>query len=296
MVNLSILILNYNTQKLTIECLESIVKNYKDQFVEKSFEIILLDNNSKKETLGEIKKFLSSEKIVNLPIKIIESKNNLGFAKGNNIAANSARGKYLLFLNSDTEILDKGLLGMVDFFDMNEKVAILGGKLTNVDGSKQPSAGKFYTLGNVFLMLFGVEKFGFLRKSPNFISRVDWISGACMMIKREIFDEIKGFDNDFFMYVEDMDLCFRANKRGFLTYFFPDINVIHKNLGSSDKTYAILNIYKGLLIFYKKHKANQLLFLKSLLKMKSLLSILIGTLTRNNSLVDTYKKAVSTVI
>lgn len=295
MTDLSILILNYNTEKLTQECVASIIKNYKNELNEKRIEIIIFDNASGEETVKNIKKFLSIGKTFNLPIKLIESKQNLGFSKGNNLAADSAKGKYLLFLNSDTEILDKGLLKMIDLLDENGKVAILGGKLVNVDGSNQPSSGKFYNIFNILLMLFGGERLGMLRSSPNSISEVDWVSGACLMIEKNLFEKIGRFDEDFFMYVEDMEFCFRAKKMGFLTYFFPNIKIIHNNLGSSDRTYAILNIYKGLLLFYKKHKPGQLLFLKFLLKMKSFIGIFIGTIIQNQSLTQTYKKTLAII-
>lgn len=290
MVNLSILILNYNTPKLTIECLESIIKNYSSQLANKSFEIIILDNNSK-EGLETIKNFLSESKNINLPIKLVESKKNLGFAGGNNFASRQAKGEYLLFLNSDTEILDNGLLKMNDFLSQNKNVGILGGKLKNIDGSRQPSAGKFYSLFNTFLMLLGIERLGMLRSSPKSILKVDWVSGASMMIGKNNFEEIGKFDENFFMYMEDMELCFRLSKKGLSTDFFPDVDILHKNLGSSNKTYAILNIYKGLLIFYKKYKGNQLLFLKFLLKMKSLLAIFLGSITQNKTMTATYRKA-----
>lgn len=248
MVKLSIIILNYRTKELTLKCIESIVKNYKSQLEEREFEIVLVDNASGDDS---VQSFKQSNHLNHF--KLVESRENLGFGKGNNLGAEKSSGKALLFLNSDTEILDDGLLGMVNFIDKNKNCAILGGKLHFPDGKIQLSVGKFYTLFNLFLMLFGGERAGLLRESPDKISKVDWVSGACLMIKRDIFEEIKGFDKNIFMYMEDVDICYVAKKLGLYTYFYPNISLLHKERGSSNKTFAILNIYKGVRYFYKKH-------------------------------------------
>lgn len=113
-----------------------------------------------------------------------------------------------------------------------------------------------------------------------------------MMIRQELFGKLKGFDEHFFMYMEDMEICFRAKKLGFSTYFYPDVNVLHKELGSSNRTFAVVNIYKGLLFFYKKHKSLlEYQIVKRLLFFKAIAAILIGFISRNNYLTVTYRKA-----
>ena len=142
-------------------------------------------------------------------------------------------------------------------------------------------------------MLIGSERFGLLRKSPKNIERVDWVSGACLMIGKSVFDQLKGFDENFFMYIEDMELCFRANKLGFLTYFYPDIKIIHKELGSSNRSFAIIHIYKGLLYFYSKHKGYfQYIIAKVMLEVKAKVGIVVGFLIGNSSLKKTYIEAI----
>jgi len=290
MVILSIIILSYNTKDLTIQCAESVAKQYKKELEEKNLEIIVVDNNSKDDSVSQILN-LKSE-ISNL--KVVLNKKNVGFARGCNIGAKAAEGKYILFLNSDTQVEDNGFLSMVEFLEKNPNVAILGGKLHSADGSAQPSCGKFYDLFNLVIMLLGLERLGFLRSSPNKIQKVDWVSGACMMVKGDVFKKLAGFDEKLFMYMEDMEICYRAKKLGFSTYFYPNLKLGHQSLGSSNRTFAIVNIYKGILHFYSKHRSYfEYMIAKTLLIAKAAILITIGVLTFNSTLRDRYKKAVS---
>ncbi len=286
MTKLSLIVLSYNTQNVTKTCIQSIRKQYQHELDSGEFEIILVDNASEDDSVAIIK-----QKFNNL--KIIENKKNFGFSKGCNIGASIARGQYLFFLNSDAQIGD-GLEKMIAYADSDKQIGILGAKMENEDGSAQPSAGKFYTPFNVFLMLFGGEKIGMLRSSPKKITNVDWVSGAAMMIRKDLFDALHGFDENFFMYIEDMEICFRAKKKGYTVSFFPDIKVIHGHQGSSSRSFAIHNIYKGLLYFYKKHKSNmEYTIIRRMLLTKACLAILIGFCTQNTYLTTTYRKAIS---
>ncbi|RJQ37938.1 glycosyltransferase family 2 protein [Candidatus Microgenomates bacterium] len=284
---LSIIILNYNTKDLTIACLKSLTENYKEELKKEEYEIIVVDNASTDGSVSEITKLLNKSNQ-----KLIENQKNLGFTKGNNLAAKNAKGKYLFFLNSDTEVLDRGLVEMVDFMEKNQNVGILGAKLLNTNGSSQKSAGRFLTVFNVLLMLLGGD-LGFLRFSSKKIKNVDWVSGASMMISSGLFKKINGFDENIFMYTEDMEICYRIRKDGFETFFYPRIKIVHKEIGSSNRSFAIVNIYKSLLYFYKKHRSVfELYIVKSMLVLKAQILILIGTLSRNSYLTSTYKKAI----
>lgn len=285
-MRLSIIILTYNTKDLTCECLKSISEQYEKELQKGEFEIILVDNDSKDKTLEAV----SSLKIPNL--KVIQNKENLGFSKGNNIGVKKAMGEFVLFLNSDTEAKDKGLLKMVEFLDNNKHIAILGGKLENSNGSSQASAGKFYSIFNLFLMLIGGERLGLLRSSPARISKVDWVSGACMMVKRETFEKIGGFEEKLFMYMEDQELCFRASKAGYLTYYYPFLSLLHKERGSSNRTFAIIHIYEGILHFYSKYKPKwQYKLAKSLLFLKAIFIKNVGRIIGNKYYISTYGQA-----
>lgn len=289
-MELSIIILSYNTKDLTLRCIESIISQYKKDLEMKRIEIIVVDNNSSDDSVSAISGLL----LKNFSIKLILNKENAGFGKGCNIGAKAAEGKSILFLNSDTQVLDRGFMQMADFLENNKNIGVLGGKLINPDNTLQPSGGNFYNLWNLFLMLIGGERLGLVRRSAKKKERVDWVSGACMMIKRTLFNNLGGFDEYFFMYIEDMELCFRVRKMGLLTYFYPTIELKHKSLGSSNKTFAIINIYKGILHFYSKHKTYlEYLIAKSLLTLKAIILILVGLLTFNSELRNRYKGAIS---
>lgn len=290
---LSIIILSFNTKTLTIKCLQSLIRRYKKELENKEFEIIVVDNGSSDNTVATIQQF--NHRLSGIPqwrdnstinkIKVIKNEKNYGFSKGNNIGAEEAKGRYLFFLNSDTQIKDKGLLGMVNFLDSHKNIGILGGGL---------EAGKFYNLFNVFLMLIGGERLGLDRFSPKKEAPVDWVSGASFMIRKDLFSKLGGFDENLFMYMEDVEICFRAKKRGALTYFYPKLAIVHKRQGSGNREFAILNIYKGLLYFYKKHSSPmQYLIVKSLLTIKAYIAIAIGEILENRNLASTYRKAIT---
>ncbi len=286
---LSTIVLSYNTEELTLKCLGSIVAQYKKELENKKIEIIVVDNNSSDDSVKTLKKEFVNTKY----LKLIESKENLGFGKGCNKGVKNASGEYMLFLNSDTEVLDRGFLSMIEFLDKNPKIAILGGKIENIDGSIQKSVGKFYNLFNLIVMLLGLERLGFLRSSPKDIKEVDWVSGACMMVRKDVFEKLSGFDEQFFMYIEDMEICYRAKKLGYSTYFFPNLKLRHKSLGSSNRTFAIINIYKGILHFYSKHKTYfEYLLARTLLTTKANCLIFAGTILGKKSLRERYQKAI----
>lgn len=292
MIQLSIIILSYNTKELVIECIQSILDHYKDQFEKDVFEIILLDNASTDNSAKEIEKKFDKAK----NFLIVKSESNNGFSKGNNIGARKAKGKYLLFLNSDTVLLDKGLNGMVEYMGRHSEIGVLGGKLENENGTSQNSAGRFFNIINTFLTLF----FGdvrYVRFSPLKDTVVDWVSGASMMVRRDIFEKIGGFDEKFFMYMEDMEFCFRMKKNGYATCFCPNVKIVHREQGSSNREFAIINIYKGIIYFYKKHKNYvQYMLVKLLLVAKACIAIAVGIFTHDTHISSTYRKALSLVL
>jgi len=183
---------------------------------------------------------------------------------------------------------------MTEYMKTLPRMSVMGGRMKNSDGSAQLSAWKFYTLGNTILMLLGFERFSMFNTSSHTINQVDWVTGGCMMVKKAIFDELGGFDKQFFMYMEDMELCYRAKKKGYAVYFYPDLNILHTGQGSSNRSFAIVHIYKGLLYFYKKHMPYwQYVTLKFLLKSKAVFLIIIGRLTGNSYFLSTYEKALA---
>ncbi len=230
--------------------------------------------------------------------KVIFNNDNLGFAKANNQGIKIAEGKYIMLLNSDTIVKDRALEKMVSFLEKRKEFAILGPKLLNADGTPQPSLGKFPTLPVVAAMLF-LEHFlpaSLLRVrwSPKNEREGDWVMGAALLLRREVYKKIGGLDENIFMYMEEVEWCFRAKKAGFRVYFYPQAEIIHLGRGSSKsgKKEPILQIFRGLIYFYEKHqpswKKEILLFL---LKLKANLSFFLGILTGNSYLKKTYGEA-----
>jgi GT2 family glycosyltransferase len=290
-MQLSIILLNYNSSSLSIKCVNSLYDHFSEKFDDDIFETIIVDNASSADEINFLEKTIKEKKYKN--ISLIKNKTNTGFSSGCNMGVKNAKGDVILFLNNDTQIMDKGILGMLNFIKENEKVAILGGKLLNSDGSQQPSVGKFYTLWNVLLYLWGLERVGIVNKNPDVISNVDWVKGGCMMVKRDVFKALSGFDENIFMYTEDMEICYRAKKKGYGIYFFPNVKIVHEEQGSSSRSFAIVNIYSNLLYFYKKHKSSfEYKVIKVLLVAKARIAIFVGTITGNNYLKTTYKKAI----
>jgi len=291
--DLSIIIISYNTEKITIDCLKSIIESLKNSSLK--YEIIVVDNASKDNSVSSIKKLKSEIKNRNLKINLIENKENIGFGPANNQAAKIAKSDYLLFLNSDIIVLNADIEKLYNFYKQNEKLFnFLGGKLLNKDMTSQPSCGPMYTLPMVLAHLFlRGDYWGLTRYSPNKIKEADWISGACILTKKEYFEKLDGFDEKIFMYMEEIDLFYRAKKHGFKVFFYPEAQFIHLGSQSSARrSFPILQVYQGLIYFYKKHFSKFSLFiLIIMLKLKALIGFLIGKIINNQYLTQTYAKA-----
>lgn len=287
---LSIVTLNYKKKDLTISCINSLWEQFSDEFKDNQMEVIIVDNDSQDDSVASIREEIKKKHFSNM--HVIANPTNSGFGAGCNVGAKASKGSFILFLNNDTLVKDKGILKMAQYCEEHKNVSILGGQLRNFDGSLQASTGKFYTLWYAFLLLAGGQRYGLLDRSPSKIERVDWVKGGLLMIRRDVFEELKGFDEKIFMYTEDMELCYRAHLKGLEVYFYPDVMVLHKENASSSKTFAIVNIYKNLLYFYKKHRSvEEYNTLKFLLKSKAKSLIAAGKATKNQYLIETYQKA-----
>lgn len=289
-MDLSIVIVSYNTKKITQDCLESINRSLTKSKIK--YEIVVADNSSK-----DGSDVLLSKMAQNRTNHLIyfQTGKNLGFGLGNNFAVRKTRGKYILLLNSDTVVLNRAIEKLYHYYVENEKeVHFAGAKLLNRDFSPQPSAARFFSLPVVFAALFlKGDYYGLTRFSPNKAQKVDWVSGACIMTKKSIYHRLGGFDRDIFMYMEEVDLLYRAAKRGYSTYFYPSAQIIHFGSASSGgKTFPILQVYKGFIFFYKKHLSIfHLLVLHLILKLKALVALIIGRIRNNRYLIETYGQA-----
>lgn len=285
---LSIISLNYRKKELTAKSMESLYFFYKEEFEKGDFEYIVVDNNSLDGSLEFLKDKIKKYK----NFYIIGNNKNNGFGAGNNLGTKHAKGEYLLFLNNDTQCQDNSIVNMVDFFKLNSQIDFLGGELVNANGTNQVSVGSFYSPFGFLLYILGMQRFGFVDKNPGTAMEVDWIKGACYMVKKSVFINLGGFDEKIFMYTEDMELCFRAKKAGYKIWFYPNTKILHAEQGSSNRSFAIIYIYKGMLYFYKKHGSIPEYYLaKILLKTKAFFLFIIGKIIGNSYLITTYGQA-----
>lgn len=214
----SIIIINYRTPEMTAACLRSIF-SYCPNADGITWEIIAIDNNSADGSA----EFLTKE--FGEKIKLIKNTQNLGFATANNQGARLARGRYLLFLNSDTLLTADILSPVANLFLENENSGVISPRLLLPDGTAQNGAyGKFPTLGGLIFKNRFVKKEEQKVNQP-FIS--DWVSGCALFIRRELFEKIGGWDEKFFLYFEDVDLCRRVARTGQKVIVDPRLSLIH---------------------------------------------------------------------
>jgi len=243
-MDISVIIVNYRSKNKLINCLESLNKtNWSDL----SYEIIVVENNSG-DKLNDLASLYKN-------LKLIISEKNLGMGGGNNLGITHSSGEYILVSNPDLIFTEQSIIKMYQYLKSNSGVSIIGPKLLNPDLSLQYSCARF---PNFFLPLFRRTAFGryfpsftnkYLMKQEDYsiIREVDWLLGACLLVRRdELFIDGKLFDERFFMYFEDVDLCKRVRLFNKKTVYLPTAEVIHDHMRSS----ARLPWYKA--IFFDK--------------------------------------------
>jgi GT2 family glycosyltransferase len=250
-VKLSIIILNYNVCHFLELCLKSVQK----AILTINAEIIVIDNNSDDGSC-EMVEHLFPEVI------LIKNSENFGFSKGNNIAVSQANGEYLCILNPDTVVAENTFLKLLDFTENKNKLGIVGCKLINGSGVFLPESKRNIPYVNAAIkkMLGNSKMYYANHLNQNDIGEVDILVGAFMLLKRELFNSVQGFDEDYFMYGEDIDLSYKVLNAGYHNYYYGETSVIHFKGESSlkDKFYA-RKFYGAMQIFYEKHfKINRL--------------------------------------
>ncbi len=283
--DITVIIVSYNTEKLTDTCLKTLYHSIRKSPL--NVEVIVVDNVSQDGTRAMLKKKYPQ-------VKTILNKTNAGFGKANNQGMKMASGGHIFLLNSDTETYDGAVDALYECAKRHPDMFI-GGKLYNTDRTPQPSAGPFFTLPVVFVSLFlRGDRIGLTRYSPDSSRQVGWLSGACIFASKKLFFDGLLFDEQIFMYMEEVDLLYRAKCKGFRTYFCREAEFIHVGGGSSTtyRKQPVLNIYKGLLFFYRKHySSGELTFLKLMLKMKAILAVLFGKIMGKPHIIETYEEA-----
>lgn len=251
-MDLSIIILSFNTRNITDECLRRLQSGVSScQTKHKNnIEVIVLDNAS---TDGSVEMIKDKHKWV----KLIESKENTGYSKGNNIAFKKSKYPVVLFMNSDVYVEEDTLEKAINNF--NENIDILGPKMVFENGSFQPSAGDLPNPLNTIFWILGLG--GFHPKDKSYFDKkceVGWVTGAFLLIRREVFEKLGGFDENIFMYLEEVEFCKRANMAGFSIWYIPSIVVTHLHGASSkfDPFPALLRELKSLKVYFQKHYKN----------------------------------------
>lgn len=256
--DLSVCIVNWNTRCDLEEALGSILNS--DPGVK--LEVVVLDNASEDGSAEMVRGRFPT-------VALLESGDNLGFARGYNRAAGEAKGRHLLMLNPDTVVGEGALARLVSFLDSEPEAGAAGPRLVNEDGSLQFSCRRF---PGALAAVFRNTPLGRLAPGNRYTRdylmsdwdhgeerEVDWISGAAMCIRREAWEGVGGFDEGYFMYAEDMDWCLRAREAGWRICYVPEAVVVHRIGRSSDQraTAMVLEFHRSMARFYWKHHARR---------------------------------------
>lgn len=252
MIDVSIILVNYNTKDLLINCIDSIF----EKTIDISYEIIIVDNDSHDGTENAIKR--------NFPdINFIQSGANIGFGRANNLGIEEAKGEFIFLLNSDTILINNAVKILYDYINKNPNVGICGGNLYNLDHKPTISFGRcmpgiIHDLDSLFggvysRIIYGKNIFYNHNDKPMIIN--GYISGADMMIRKEVLDELGVFDSDFFMYYEETELTWRIRKAGYTVVSLPGAKIIHLE-GASEtiKENTARRMIKSKFLYFKKTK------------------------------------------
>ena len=292
MIDLSIVIVSYNTERLLRNCLKSVQESVDS--LEK--EVIIIDNASTDGSVEMVRREFPD-------CRVIINKENFGFGMANNVGAREAKGDYLLFLNSDTTVFKDTLVELINSV-RKSGVRVASCRLVNPNGSIQPQGGFLPRLSKIaawMLFLDDLPMIGDLirpyqQRRKHFFERdqiLGWVSGTALLVERDLFFKLSGFDEKIFMYGEDLEFCYRAKKAGEKVYYFAKPIIKHMGHGSGGREQAILGEYRGLKYFFGKHKpAWEWPFLRVLLKLGAWLRMVVfGIILGDGSKKAIYQKA-----
>ena len=251
-MKLSVIILNYNVRYFLELCLKSVEVAIKDI----DAEIIVVDNNSPDDSCDMVKQLFPN-------VTLIENKENSGFSKGNNIGVAQAKGEYLCILNPDTIVAEDTFAKLLDFADTKDNLGIVGCQLIDGKGKFLPESKRNIPKPNVALKkLLGDDKAYYTNQlAVDDVGKVEILVGALMFLKKDVYEAVDGFDEDYFMYGEDIDLSYKIHKAGYDNMYYGKTTVIHFKGESTlrDEKYA-KRFYGAMQIFYKKHFQRNIVF------------------------------------
>jgi GT2 family glycosyltransferase len=250
LVDISFIIVNWNTRDILMDCLNSIYKTVKDIDV----QIYVVDNNSTDGSQAAVKKGFPD-------VKLIENKTNTGFAHANNQALSIMKGRFAVLLNSDAVLKENAIKKLLAFMTSTPCAGIAGVQLLNNDGSRQNSIDNFpSTETEIFnksiLRLLFPGKYPSKNRSYQNPIEVDSVIGACMIVRKEAMEAVGVLDEDYFIFLEETDWCFRMYKKGWKVYHVPDAKVFHLSGHSKNRTpwRSQIEYYKSLYKFFRKNR------------------------------------------
>lgn len=255
-MNLSIVIVNYKTFELTRDAINSIFE-YSYPF---SYEVIVVDNASGDDSLARLQDYFKDN------VKFIPSSENKGFAAGNNLALRQVKSDYVLLLNSDTIVWENTLENVYDYMQRHRDVGACGCRVRLENGELDKACKRtFPNVKNSFFRLFHIptnssdDNYNLTNLPDDGVYEIDCLTGAFMFIRKQALDDAGLLDETFFMYGEDIDLCYRIKHSGWKIVYYGKSSITHLKGASSkkQKNKLIYEFYHAMYIYYKKHHANE---------------------------------------
>ncbi|WP_411895407.1 glycosyltransferase family 2 protein [Winogradskyella sp. A2] len=251
-MKLSVIILNYNVKYFLELCLKSVEKAIRTI----DGEIIVVDNASNDDSCEMVRSKFPK-------VKLIENHDNLGFSKGNNIGVAMAKGEYLCILNPDTVVAEDTFIELIEFYAQTKNTGIVGCQLIDGKGNYLPESKR-----NIPTPIISLKKMLGMDKSyyANYLDKdevgiVDVFVGAFMFLKSKTYNEVGGFDEDYFMYGEDIDLSYKIKKAGYTNYYYGKTSLVHfKGESTMKNSVYAKRFHNAMQIFYKKHFKSNVIF------------------------------------
>jgi GT2 family glycosyltransferase len=266
MVDASVIIVNWNTSGILFQCLDSLYK----AGTTRTMEVIVVDNGSTDDSVDMVEKCFPE-------VIVLKNNQNVGFARANNQAISISKGRYFLLLNSDTIMLPGCIDVLVDVADRYPEVGVVGPRVLYMDKSVQISWGAFPSLLS--------ELVGRYFKTQRAVANVphaydvDWVLGACMLVRAETVKSAGPLDEDFFFYSEEVDWCYRIKERNWKVWYITNAEIFHLGGGSthSGTLVQLVRLYRGKLLYFQKHHGS---FKTTLLRLGLALANTLGILRR----------------
>lgn len=245
-LDLSIITVSYNVRDLLQRCIASVEAALGRAGLRE--EMLIVDNASSDGTPDMLDQYAASEQV-----RVLASKENLGFSRGNNLAIKQARGRYIMLLNPDTELQPDVLATLIGYMDAHPDVGVVGPRLRYGDGSIQSSRRRFPSLPSLLIESTvlqrllpnarAVRDYYVADRPDDTIQEVDWLVGACLVVRREAIEQAGVLDERFFMYSEELDWCRRIKEAGWKIVYNPDAEVMHYEGRSSEQNVLARHVY-----------------------------------------------------